>query len=271
MKTQLFTVCALLSTTILSGCLDEERTIYTICEDNPVLCYDIETKGWCKVERANVIRHREIELHKPTDQQNLWNSLKHWQEFSQCIEIAANIKRRSVKDRDSIKESTYLVTLDEIARIEKQTVNSELPEFLYYHWAQNSDETKINKLIALDNAGQLNTTSLQLMMASYYSKVDKDKAILSHYNALKLLDKSELATLKPTVFASLATHFYQTKDFEMSYVWAQIAIKAGLKANQHSALSRQLSDGQANLIHLNSIADATYDSIHALNFKSPKI
>jgi len=269
LNTKLITLSALFITPLLSGCLSDERTIYAICDDNPQICNDVETKGWCKTERALVIRHREREILAPNDHENLFSGLNEWQEFSQCIEIAANIKRRQVKDRDAIKESTFLVTLQEIARIEKETRHSELPEFLYYHWAQDGDQRKIDKLIALDARGKLNTTKRQLMMASFYGKTNKNKAVSTQYKALSLLSSPDLDKLPPSLFASLATHFYQNKNYKLSFVWAQVAVKSGMKANKFNSLQQKLETQQADINKLNALAVATYDSIQALNFIEP--
>lgn len=269
MNTKLITISTLFAWPLLTGCLSDERTIYAICEDNPQICTDIEAKGWCKTERANVIRQREKELNNPENQQLLYDSLNQWQAFSQCIEIAANIKRRDIEDRDAVKETTFLVTLREIERIEKFSRNSQLPEFLYYHWAQDGDQSKINKLIELDSRSKLNSTRMQLMMAAYYGKSDKTKAIASQYQALRLLSEDDLETLDPSLFASLATHFYQEKSYKLAFVWAQIATMAGLKTNKYNSLKRNLDSQQANIEQLEALAEKTYDSIRSMSFEAP--
>jgi len=265
----MITVVTLFCLPIIVACSDSKRSIYAICDDNPQICGDIETKGWCKIERSAVIRFREQQIVSPDNQLSLYRGLKHWQSFSHCIEIAANIKRRTVTDRDSVKETTFLTSLNAIDRLEKDTYNSNLPQFLYYHWAAQGDDSKIDKLIELDQNSQLNSTELQLMMASYYGKLDSDKAIASQYKALTLLTAPDLATLDAGLFASLATNFYRKKQFELSYVWTQVAVKSGLKENSHTALARELSDRNVNIVHLDELADDTYDSINALAFSAP--
>jgi len=262
-------LATVLTTPLLSGCFSDERTIYAICEDNPQICRDIETKGWCKTERAHVIRHREQILTEKNNDHNLYTGLKHWKELSQCIEIAANIKRRKVTDRDAVKEKTFLVTLQEIERIEQASKTSSLPQFLYYHWAQDGDESRITELVALDKRGKLDSTDMQLMMAAYYGKTDNNKAVIAQYNALKLLTQSDLETLPPSLFAGLSTRFYQLRRYKLSFVWAQVAVKAGLKESKFSSLQRHLEGQRANIKMLNNLAQETYDSIQSLKFSEP--
>lgn len=270
MNTKAFTILLSLGVTTLTGCFNGERSVYAICDDNPQLCSDIEADGWCTAERALVIRQREVELITPSDQLNLYNGLAQWKDFSQCIENAASIKRRNLDDRDSTKEKTYLVTLQEIKRIENATVNSELPQLIYYHWAQNGDENKIKKLVKLDKQGQLNTFAMQQLMAAYYGKTNKNKAIQSQYKALSLLTQSDLEYLPPTIYASLATHAYQIKDYPLAYVWSQIAIKAGLKESKYNFLTQNLKAQNADINNLQQIATQTYESILALKFQPPE-
>ncbi len=269
MNTKLITLSTLIVWPLLGGCLGSEQTIYAICEENPQICSDIQAQGWCKVERANVIRQRQKELTTPNDPNVLYDSLIRWQEFSQCIEIAANIKRRSIKDRDAIKETTFLTTLQEIQRIEQATVNSKLPEFLYYHWAQDGDPSKIEKLVALDQRSKLNTTRLQLMMAAYYGKANRERAISSLYKALQFLKASELESLDPSVYASLATHFYQEKRYKLAFVWTEVATMAGLKTNKNNLIMQNLEAQHADVDKLEGVASDTYNSIRSLAFEAP--
>ncbi|MDP2560305.1 DUF2989 domain-containing protein [Psychrobium sp. 1_MG-2023] len=269
MSTRASNILPLCAVLILSGCDFGGETIYAICEDKPQICNDIKTEGWCKNERALVIRNRAKEVEGSVSDRHLYQSLKDWKSFSQCIEIAANIKRRQIKDRTAVKPATFLKTLEEIEKIERQTSDSNLPQFLYYHWAETGDKSKIKRLISLDRRNKLRTTELQLMIASYYTKHDKKKAIKAQYKALKYLTEDDLETLDPSLFASLATHFYQTEKYELAYIWTQISALAGLSPNEYTSLKRKLSDLTIDTDKLNEIAEHTYESIYDLDFVAP--
>jgi len=269
LNTKLKTLSALIIVSLLNGCSNDERTLFAICDDTPQICQDIATNGWCKTERGDVIRHREQELLAPLDETILYSGLKKWKNLSQCIEIAANIKRRKLKDRDPIKQATFLVTLQEIARIEQETKHSQIPELLYYHWAQDGEPQKLATLMRLDDQGKLNNTSMQLIMATLYAKTDKQKAINTQYKALSLLTKHELDNLPISLYAGFATYFYQAKRYQLSYVWAQVAVKAGLKENKSTALRQKIAGQNADIDALDDLAHTTYRSIQALAFKAP--
>jgi hypothetical protein len=254
----------------LSGCFSDETSIRGICENNPQICDDIKTKGWCKSERTNLIRNRQRQITAPKDQQNLYNSLINWKEFSHCIEAASNIKRRSIEDRDPTKAASFVNSIREIEKLERQTANSQLPQLLYYHWAQSGDDVKIDRLIKLDKNNKLNTTELQLMMSSYYSKFNKFKAANAQYNALALLTQDDFEQLDHSIFASLSTYHYQQKNLKLSYIWAQVAVKFGLKANLYSSLTTELKRSGVKLPNLEQKAEEIFLSIESLTFIPPK-
>jgi len=267
LNTKLSTVITGLLAVSLTGCFNDEKSIYGICENNSQICTDIKTKGWCKNERANIIRNRYRQLKAPNDQENLYRSLMNWKKFSHCIEAASNIKRRQIKDRDPTKAATFINTIKQIEKLEQQTAQSQLPQFLYYHWVQSGNDAKINKLIKLDRNHKLDTTELQLMMSSYYSKINKKKAANAQYRALELLTEKDLENIDHSIFASISTYHYQTQELELSYVWAKIAVKFGLKANLYSSLTSELLRKGVKLGALDQKADNIYKSINALSFK----
>ncbi|MGB1296738.1 MAG: DUF2989 domain-containing protein [Psychrobium sp.] len=270
MNTKKATLITSIISLSLTGCFSDEKSIYGICDDHPEICMDIETKGWCKQERSSLIRNRYQQIIAPDDEENLYNSLINWKKFSECIETASNIKRKNLKDRDPTKATSFVNSVAEIEKLEKLTKNSQLPQLLYYHWAQDGDDKKIDRLLKLDKKGELQTTELQMMMASYYDKRDRKKAAKAHYKALSYLTQQDLETLDHGIFASLSTYFYQASKPKLSYVWAQVAIKFGLRANLYSSLTAEVKKQGGSIDELDEKAQKVYDSIQSLNFKPPK-
>lgn len=250
----------------LCSCFYFEKSIYSICDDTPHICDDIKTKGWCNDERSLLIRNRHNQILYPDNQENLYNSLVSWQSFSQCIEIASNIKRRDINDRDSIKAATFVHSIHEIEKLEKLTKNSNFPHLMYYHWTQDGDIEKIEKLKTLDDNGQLNTSELQFKMAFFYGKTDKEKSVQAQYKALSLLTEKDLNQLDHNVFANISTYYYQMRNLKHAYIWAQVAIKFGLKANIYSSLTRELKRKNTDFKALDLTAIEIYTSINELNF-----
>jgi len=267
LNTKISTIITGLLAISLTGCIDDERSINGICENHSQICTDIETKGWCKNERALLIRNRLQQIKAPNDQENHYRSLINWKKFSYCIEAASNIKRRNIDDRDPTKAASFINSVREIEKLEQQTINSQLPQLLYYHWVQSGNDIKIDTLLKLDQNNKLDTTELQLMMSSYYSKINGKKAAKAQYNALELLTQQDLDSIDHTIFASLSTHHYQTKNLELSYIWAQVAVRFGLKANLYSSLTSELSRKGVQLTVLDQKADDIYQSINNLAFK----
>jgi len=254
----------------LTGCFSDEKSLYSICGDSPQVCDDIKTQGWCKGERTELIRNRYRQQTEPNNHKNLYDTLLTWKTFNACIEKASNIKRKKVTDRDPTKAATFVTSVLEIQKLEKLTKSSNYPDLLYYHWVEYGDDSKIDKLVSLDRKGKLNTSDLQFKMSTYYGKVNREKAVNSLLKGLSLLTESQLETLDHNVFASLTTYYYQMKKLELSYTWAQVAVKFGLKANLYSSLTVELQRKDINLSELDLKADDIYQSIQDLKFQYSK-
>lgn len=270
MTTKTNTIITGLLALSLTGCFSDEKSLYSICGDVPQVCDDIKTQGWCKNERTDLIRNRYRQITEPSDHKNLYDTLLAWKSFNVCIEKASNIKRKKVTDRDPTKAATFVTSVLEIKKLEKLTKSSNYPDLLYYHWVEYGDDNKIDKLVSLDRRGKLNTSDLQFKMSSYYGKVNREKAVNALLKGLALLTESELETLDHNVFASLTTYYYQMRKLELSYTWAQVAIKFGLKANLYSSLTTELKRKDIDLNDLDIKADKIYDSIQDLKFQSSK-
>jgi len=258
------------ATLLLSGCGDSPVTMYQMCEEQPNICSDIASEGWCKHKRAELIGRRYQSIITPKDQDNQYRTLVAWRDFNQCINVASKIMRTTVSDRTSTKTLAYLTSLKEIDKLEQATRNSKYPQLLYYHWVQDGSRQKINQLVKLDRANKLATTELQLMMASYYSKVDTTKEIKAQYKALKLLTPASAPMIDNQLYASLATNFLRQKKYRQAYIWTKISEFSGLKTASSSMLKRQLTDREIDLDKMATIAQTTYASIESHSFISPE-
>lgn len=270
LTTTLVFLLTIFTTLLISGCNDKRVSLSQICSEQAQICDDIESEGWCKQKRADLIVRRYNAIESPDDQDNQYRTLMAWHDFNQCIELAASITRKNVLDRTSQKASAYLVSLEGIARLEQQTRASTLPQLLYYHWVIDGDPSRVRLLIRLDRRNKLATTELQLMMASYYAKVDKKKEMTAQYNALRYLDSNDMSAVDNQLFASLATSFLQQNNYRLAYIWTKIAEQSGLKTNNSNSLQRQLSARSVDLNRLQTIAKRTFDSIKSHDFITPE-
>ena len=178
--------------------------------------------------------------------------------------------RTTITDRTSAKTLAYLTSIKEIAKLEQATRASQYPQLLYYHWVQDGSRTKIRKLLKLDRANKLETTELQLMMASYYAKVDTNKEIKAQYNALKLVTPASASLIDNQLYASLATNFMRQKKYPLAYIWTQIAELSGLKTANTNLLKSRLNSQSVDFDKMTTIAKTTYASINAHDFVSPE-
>ena len=244
--------------------------MYQVCNDYHEICHDIDTEGWCKHQRSDLIIRRYQQLQTPRDLDNTYRTLMSWRKFNDCIAVASKITRRTVEDRTSVRTKAYLTSIKEIEKLEQQTLASTYPQLMYYHWAEDGKQYRIDALIKLDQQGKMASTELQLMMASYYAKVDKTKEMTAQYNALSLLDLASEYQLNNQIYASLATNYYQKNKYHLAFIWARVAEKSGLKTAAVSTLKRKLKAEKYDLKHLEDIAHKTYLSIAANKFTPPE-
>jgi hypothetical protein len=269
-KTTLLSSFFVITAFLLSGCDSGPITLNQMCAEQAQICTDIDSEGWCKHQRVELISRRYQSIKSPDDQDNQYRTLIAWKEFNQCIKIAANITRKTITDRTSTKAKAYITSIYEIEKLEQATLNSKYPQLLYYHWSQDGNRNKMSQLLKLDRKHQLDTTELQLMMASYYAKVDTKKEIKAQYKALKFLSPQLQHDIDNQLFASLATNFYRQKKYQQAYIWTKISEYSGLNAASSSSLIRRLTEKKTNFDKLETIAQNTYTSITSYQFITPE-
>ncbi|WP_410613597.1 DUF2989 domain-containing protein, partial [Bacillus sp. SIMBA_154] len=71
-------------------------------------------------------------------------------------------------------------------KLADETTDSEHPLWLYWHWANRSDQGALDKLLALEGTKKMETPELKLALATYYTKKDSQKTFELLYSALRL-------------------------------------------------------------------------------------
>ncbi|WP_337840105.1 DUF2989 domain-containing protein [Rheinheimera sp.] len=252
----------------LSACSETELNVRTVCEKDSGLCTDLNEDSHCNNQRRDVILKRFEEKRLPSDN-NKYLLLNAFEKYSKCIELAAGIEHIKLKEKTTSRMQGYLTSLNEIKRLSDETVSSEDPRLLHYHWSRNKSESHLEKFLLAEQQGLTETPELQLALVSYYSKRDINKSIRLLHHALELYPAN--ASVDPEIFASLATIYYKKKNYPASYHWAYLAQQSGAFNVELQELKIQLEQAKLNHEQIQLQAEQTLQQLQQGQYKEKEI
>lgn len=255
-----------LSTLLLVGC-DNQISVREVCEQSPQMCDDLNTDGHCNFERSEVIVARYYEQKTPTDE-NKFTLLTHFEKYSKCIHLASGIEHIKLKDKKTSRMNGYLTSLREIKRLSNETINSSLPNLLYYHWSRNGSEQALEQFLKQENDSIMQTSELQFLLATYYIKFDIDKTISLLYHSLELSNGDK--PVNNEIYTTLLNLFYKQKNYKNAYIWGLIAQESGVDKIDLISLENLLVAEGKSIDSLEDLADKTLSDIQDGQFISPR-
>ncbi|WP_306521851.1 DUF2989 domain-containing protein [Rheinheimera sp.] len=252
----------------LVACGEKELTVNQLCEEKPGLCSDLNDDSHCKLERRDVIVGRYDEQKMPSDK-NKYKLLIGFEKYSKCIELASGIEHIKLKEKKTTRVNGYLTSLSEIKRLNDETITSDEPGLLHYHWSRNQSESHLQKFLLAEQAKQLETPELQLALASYYMKRNSLKTIDILHHALTLYPAD--AQVDPEIYTALTTIYYKQRNYKLSYHWALLAENAGVQRIEFKQMKAELDKQNIDTDLIENAADETIESIQAGQFKQPNL
>lgn len=257
----------LLSLLVLTGC-EEPLTLSKVCKETPGLCNDLNKDSHCKKERAKVIMARYHEYKQPTEE-NKYTLLQGFEQYSQCVSLAAKIEHIKLKEKTTSRVEGHLTSIKEMTRIFQDTKGTDHPGLLYYHWSRNNDQSALTKLLSLEEDPRVtNDAQIQFFLATYYIKFDEEKTIDLLYKTLEL-NKAE-QTPNPEIYMTLVSLFNKHEKYKHAYTFARVAQLSGITNIDILPIEHQLSATGKSLDSLDTLAQQTYDSIQSGQFVSPR-
>ena len=255
-----------LSLLLLAGCGPEQQTVAQICKDNPAICNDLNEDSHCNVQRADVIFDRHAEGKLPSDK-NKYKLLISFEKYSKCIELASGIEHIKLKEKTTSRVNGFLTSLREIKRLTEETVSSDDPNLLQFHWSRHQSQPHLDRFLLAEQNKQLETPELQVALASYYMKRDIKKTIDILHHALSLYPAD--AEVDPEIYTALTTIYYKQRNYQQSLLWALIAEEAGIERIEFSRIKTELKELKIDADPIEALADDTLDSIKLGQFKVP--
>lgn len=251
---------------LLAGCGPEKLTVPQICKENPAICNDLNEDSHCNVQRADVIFDRFAEGKLPSDK-NKYKLLISFEKYSKCIELASGIEHIKLKEKTTSRVNGFLTSLREIKRLTEETVSSDDPNLLQYHWSRQQSQPHLDRFLLAEKNKQLETPELQVALASYYMKRDVKKTIDILHHALSLYPAD--AEVDPEIYTALTTIYYKQRNYQLSLLWALIAEEAGIERIEFARIKTELKELKIDVDPIEAMAEQTMDSIELGQFKVP--
>lgn len=252
---------------VLGGCQKAHESLTSICADDPGLCADLNNDGWCRYERARLIRQRDtLATAQSKHAYHLYRTLEATERYRDCIGVAARVVHEKQKARQSDRGTAYLNSLVAVKALEAQIGASKEPHLLYYRYSRQGDMQALKEFLTYEGTGKLNTLELKAMLATYYAKRDKAKTYKLLVEALSL-PREEPNNKHLDLFQTLPTLAFQQGHYQEAYVWSRVAQMQGVKDMDLQSLKSILLKDKKLLRKLDNKADAINEAIEDGHFK----
>ena len=252
---------------LLAGCdAFSQKSIATICEEEQSLCSDLNPDSWCRAEKSVIIRSRYEDLQKPQDI-NKYRLLLGFEDYKKCISKASQIEHIKFKEKQTGRVKGLLTAERELKRLARATRDSKEPHLLYYQWSRHNNEEALETFMKYKDEGKLETSELQVALASYYSKFDLPTTIKTLHHALELHEED--ADIDENIFSSLATIYMKLEQFDEAYIWGVIALEHDVEDLDLIQIEALLLQQNSNIKQLNKIAKQYSKSIDKGDFIRP--
>ena len=84
------------------------------------MCAGLNKDGWCRSEKANLIRHQYEHL-KDTKERHKYDLLLKWEDYLLCVEKAAQIQHIKYRDKEITRAEGVLTAKAAIRRLTDDT------------------------------------------------------------------------------------------------------------------------------------------------------
>lgn len=255
-----------LATSLLVACGETTISISEICQTKPMICNDLYDDSHCKLERRNVIFSRYDVSKVPSDAKK-YRLLMDLEKYSKCMELASGIEHIKLKEKTTSRINSYRVSLDEIKRISDETITSDHPGLLFYHWSRHQSKSHLEKFIKAAEQNKFTDPDLQFALASHYLAERNPKAIDAMHQALRLYKKD--SRVDPAIFTTLTTAYFKKKQYVESYHWALVAQAVGVERIEFQLILKDLDQQQFDHGRVKEIAEQTLASIENGAYQAP--
>lgn len=209
-------------TSLLAAC-SEPSDVEILCENDNAICQNLDTELGCQKEREKLIMAR-FGMQQAETEQTQYALLTSLNMYQECIQLIVLMKPRQNAKSTNQRVSAMLSTYDELLRLEAQTLDSNNPYILNYHWVSHNNETAKQRFIALSKKQSFDDPALYFAIANIYNNntYNTNNAIVNLLKGISLLDDNNTMATK-LVYALITTYMHQ-RNYDVAYLWSQVAI-----------------------------------------------
>ena len=252
----------------LTGC-DKGKSYAQLCEENTEICYEFHEDSWCKKERISVAFANLDNKIKPSDLQK-FNLLTAYENYEVCVRHAAKIEHIKLKEKKNKRLENLFKARARIKELSDETLTSEHPRLLYFHWTRYLNRKSLEKFLALEGTKALETAASQHELATYYAKRDQDKTIQLLFHALELQKVEQPVNVE--IFKSLSSIFATKGKMKQSYIWLKVLQLYSPKDDDitKNTLANWVKLHDLDGDFLDQVAESTLDKITSATFTAPR-
>ncbi|REL29596.1 DUF2989 domain-containing protein [Thalassotalea euphylliae] len=258
----------LLSPLLLMAC-DTGPDLAKICKESPAMCEEFIEDTWCKKERVKTIYHNYALTQTGADKQK-FDLLIAYEEYAACMDHASQIEHIKLKYKKRNRIDNAIKAKERIKQLSEETLRSEHPELLFYHWSRYLNEGALAKFLAMEGSKALETAASQFNLATYYIKRDPDKTLDLLFHALEL--QPDDSPVNTEIFKSITTIFTDKEEFKQAYIWLKILTlydPEDIDSSEQGLMAfAQFHKLDADF--LDKVASATLDKITDGTFTAPR-
>ncbi|RDV26205.1 DUF2989 domain-containing protein [Alteromonas aestuariivivens] len=258
----------MLGVALISGCEGMfEPSIAEICRQDSGFCDDLNPDGWCRAEKAEIIRHRYRHREDETEFDK-YQLLMIFEDYKVCIGKAAQIQHIKYREKETGRMKGLLTAQREIKRLSRETRHSQEPHLVYYQWSRYGHEDALKLFLDYAEKDQLTTPDLQIALASIQVKTDLDKTKGSLYRALSLYSDDQV--IDDEIFDTLVTIALDQERYHMAYVWSRVASHFSKRVNDEQ-LAMLANKHQLSADSLDDVADEITNAIEGRDFDAHQL
>jgi hypothetical protein len=260
-----FRLLAIILPLILTSC-DNKPKLAQLCKNNKEICDEYGKDSWCKVQRNNVSLSK-IALKDTKQDLEKFTLMIAYEGYVKCMALASQIQHIKLKEKTTMRKNNLLKAKAKLSSLVEETINSEHPHLLYYHWSRTANREALEKFLVLEGSTSLENSIDQHHLATYYVKRDPKKTVSLLYRSLELHKVD--STLNPEILQTLATIFTNKKEYKQAYIWLKAYSLAQEKPEKwvDESLQQYQQAYKLNVDFLNEVADNTLENILDGKFK----
>lgn len=257
---------AIVVTTLLSAC-DDSNDVDAICANNEAICTDLNSDQWCQTERNTLITAR-FNAQEDTTGQAQYLLLSALSDFQECIKIAALIEPRTHPELKTLRVSAMLSTYDELIALEQQTLSSNDPYVLNYHWQSHNNEAAKKRFMSLAKEQHFNDPALYFSLANIYDR-NTTRSITYLLKGISLLGNNnqlvEDNKMTDKLVYGLITAYMHERRYARAYLWSQVAIALEVE-NINLTLFNQNKLSDVDKVRITELAEQVTEQIEDKQF-----